>query len=161
MQDYIEIKIEDKIYPNKLKQIKNAPKKLYMRGNYELLKSIGIAIVGSRECTSYGFKQAYEFAKELSKKGICIISGLAEGIDTASHLGGMHQIGKTIVVLGTGLKKISPEENEILSQSILKNDGLIITEYDLYEKSNPKNFPKRNRIMSALAERCTYNRSQK
>lgn len=152
MQDYIEIKIGDEIYPSKLKQIKSSPKKLYMRGNYELLKSVGVAIVGSRECSSYGFRHAYEFAKELSKKEICIISGLAEGIDTASHLGGMHQIGRTIAVLGSGLNKISPEENEILSQSIIKNDGLIITEYGLYEEANSKNFPKRNRIMSGLSD---------
>lgn len=152
MQDYIELNINDKMYPNKLRQIKNAPKKLYIRGNYELLKSTGIAIVGSRDCTSYGFKQAYEFAKELSKKGICIISGLAEGIDTASHLGGMHQIGRTIAVLGSGLNKISPEENKILSQSILKNDGLIVTEYGTYEEVDSKNFPKRNRIMSGLSD---------
>ena len=67
---------------------------------------ISIAIVGSRECTDYGFRQAYEFAKELSKKGVCVISGLAEGIDTASHLGAMHQKGTTIAVLGSGLNKI-------------------------------------------------------
>ena len=161
MKDYIEVKIEDKIYPNKLRQIKSSPKKLYLRGNYDLLKNTGVAIVGSRECSSYGFKQAYEFAKELSKRGICIISGLAEGIDTASHLGGMHQIGRTIAVIGSGLNKISPEENEILSQSIIKNDGLIITEYELFEEANSKNFPRRNRIMSGLAERGICSRSKK
>ena len=161
MQDYIEINIKDEICPNKLKQIKSAPKKLYMRGKYSLLNKTGIAMVGSRECSSYGFRHAYEFAKELSKKGICIISGLAEGIDTASHLGGMHQIGKTIAILGTGLNKIYPEENEILSQSIIKNDGLIITEYGLYEEANSKNFPKRNRIMSGLADRSIGSRSKK
>ena len=160
MQDYIEINIKDEIYPNKLKQIKSAPKKLYVRGNYSLISKTGIAIVGSRECTSYGFRMAYEFAKELSKKDICIISGLAEGIDTAAHLGGMHQIGRTIAILGTGLNKIHPEENEILAQSIIKNDGLVITEYGLYEEANPQNFPRRNRIMSGLAERSASNRSK-
>jgi len=113
--------------------------------------SNSIAIVGSRECSSYGFYNAYEFAKELSKKGICIISGLAQGIDTASHLGAMHQKGKTIAVLGTGLNKIFPEENEILAESIIKNNGLIISEYGLYEGRKPENFPKRNRIMSGLS----------
>ncbi len=161
MQDYIEINIKDELYPDKLKQIKSTPKKLYIRGNLDLLKSTGVTIVGSRECTSYGFKQAYEFAKELSKKGICIISGLAEGIDTASHLGGMHQIGRTIAVLGSGLNKIFPEENEMLAESILKNDGLILTEQNLYEEANAKNFPRRNRIMSGLAERSIGNRSKK
>lgn len=80
-----------------------------------------------------------------------MISGLAEGIDTAAHLGAMHQKGKTIVVLGTGLNKIYPEESKILAESIIKNDGLIISEYKLYEDKKSSNFPKRNRIMSGLS----------
>ncbi len=108
--------------------------------------------MGSRECTSYGFYKAYEFAKELSKKGICVISGLAQGIDTAAHLGAMHQKGKTIAVLGTGLNKIYPKENEILAESIIKNGGLIISEYGLYQERKSENFPKRNRIMSGLSD---------
>lgn len=83
MEDYIEVEINNKIYPDKLRKIKNPPRKLYMRGNYDLLNSNSIAVVGSRECTSYGFREAYEYSKELSKQGICIVSGLAEGIDTA------------------------------------------------------------------------------
>ena len=152
MEDYIEININNKIYPTKLKNIKNAPKKLFLGGNIELLESNSIAIVGSRECTSYGFHEAYEFAKELSKKGICVISGLAQGIDTAAHLGAMHQKGKTIAVLGTGLYKIYPKENEILAESIIKNGGLIVSEYGLYEERKSENFPKRNRIMSGLSD---------
>ena len=151
MEDYIEINIKDEIYPRKLKDIKNAPKKLFLRGNLELFQSNSIAIVGSRECTSYGFYKAYEFAKELSKKGVCVISGLAQGIDTAAHLGAMHQKGKTIAVLGTGLNKIYPKENEILAESIIKNGGLIISEYGLYQERKSENFPKRNRIMSGIS----------
>ena len=152
MEDYIEININNEIYPSKLKEIKNVPKKLFLRGNLELFQSNSIAIVGSRECTSYGFYEAYEFAKELSKKGICVISGLAQGIDTAAHLGAMHQKGKTIAVLGTGLNKIYPKENEILAKSIIKNGGLIISEYELYQERKSENFPKRNRIMSGLSD---------
>jgi len=151
MEDYIEININNEIYPSKLKEIKNAPKKLFSRGNLQLLQNNSIAIVGSRECTSYGFYKAYEFAKELSKKEICVISGLAQGIDTAAHLGAMHQKGRTIAVLGTGLNKIYPKENEILSESIIKNGGLIISEYGLYGERKSENFPKRNRIMSGLS----------
>lgn len=152
MEDYIEININNEIYPSKLKEIKNPPKKLYMRGNLELVQNNSIAVVGSRECTSYGFYKAYEFSKELSKKRICVISGLAEGIDTAAHLGAMHQKGKTIAVLGTGLNKIFPEENEILAESIIKNDGLIISECGLNQERKSENFPKRNRIMSGLSD---------
>lgn len=152
MEDYIEVEIDNKIYPDKLKEIRNPPKKLYMRGDYNLLNSISIAIVGSRGCTSYGFREAYEYSKELSKEGICIVSGLAEGIDTASHLGGMHQIGKTIAVLGTGINKIFPEENKILAESIIKNGGLIISEYEPNQEYVSANFPKRNRIMSGISK---------
>ena len=113
---------------------------------------VSIAIVGSRECSDYGFRQAYEFSKELSQKGVCVISGLAEGIDTASHLGAMHQKGSTIAVLGSGLNKIYPEENDILATSIIKNGGLIVTEYELNEERKSENFPKRNRIMSGLSD---------
>jgi len=152
MEDYSEININNEIYPTKLKEIKNPPKSLFLRGNLELLKNNSIAIVGSRECTSYGFYKAYEIAKELSKKGICVISGLALGIDTAAHLGAMHQKGKTIAVLGTGLNNIYPKENEMLAASIIKNEGLIISEYELYEERRSENFPKRNRIMSGLSD---------
>lgn len=152
MEDYIEMNINSEIYPSKLKEIKNSPKKLFLRGNLELLQKPSIVIVGSRECTSYGFYKAYEFAKEISKNGICVISGLAQGIDTAAHLGSMHQKGETIAVLGTGLNKIYPRENEILSKSIIKNGGLIISEYGLYEERKSENFPKRNRIMSGLSD---------
>lgn len=152
MEDYLEININNEIYPSKLKEIKNPPKKLFLRGNLEILQNNSIAIVGSRECTSYGFYEAYEFAKELSKKGICVISGLAQGIDTAAHLGAMHQKGKTIAVLGTGLNKIYPKENELLAKSIIKNKGLIISEYELFQERKSENFPKRNRIMSGLSD---------
>ena len=151
MEDYIEINITDKIYPNKLKEIKNQPKKLFLRGNLSLLQNNSITIVGSRDCTSYGFYKAYEFAKELSKEGISIISGLAQGIDTAAHLGAMHQKGKTIAIFGTGFNKVFPEENKILAESIIKNDGLIISEYELNQEKKSENFPKRNRIMSGLS----------
>lgn len=152
MEGYIEVEINNKIYPDKLRKIKNPPKKLYMRGNFNLLKNTSIAVVGSRECTSYGFREAYEYSKELSKYGICIVSGLAEGIDTASHLGGMHQMGKTIAILGTGLNRIYPEENEILAESIIKNGGLIISEYEPNQEYVSANFPKRNRIMAGISK---------
>ena len=76
----------DKEYPKKLLEIKDYPKKLYVMGNYELLNKDSIAIVGSRNCTPYGIKYAKEFAKKISQKDICIVSGMAIGIDTAAHL---------------------------------------------------------------------------
>lgn len=85
---HIKITPEDEIYPKKLLKIKNYPKELYVLGNYELLnKQNSIAIVGSRDCTEYGRECATYFSEELSKKNICVISGLAIGIDASAHIG--------------------------------------------------------------------------
>ncbi len=86
--EYKKITPNDDIYPKRLLQIKNYPKQLYILGNYDLLnKPKTISIIGSRNCTEYGRKYATYFAKELSQKDICIISGLAIGIDTSAHIG--------------------------------------------------------------------------
>ena len=94
-----EIENTSKLYPKKLLEIKNYPKKLYVLGNYNLLNRDSIAIVGSRECTPYGAKNAKEFAKAISKQGICVVSGMAIGIDAMAHIGAMEEKGKTIAVL--------------------------------------------------------------
>ena len=94
---------------------------------------------------------AFNFAYELSKKGFIIISGLARGIDTYAHLGALKASGKTIAVLGSGLKHIYPSENKKLCNEIVKNGGAIITEYEPHTKPLPMNFPSRNRIISGLS----------
>ncbi len=141
----------DKFYPERLKKIKNAPAQLYVEGNYELLKADSIAIVGTRKCTSYGKKYAAKFAKELSQKGICVVSGLAIGIDTIAHINSMQEIGKTIAVIGSGFKHIYPEENAMLVKKILENEGCIVSEYLPETQMDKSNFPQRNRIISGLA----------
>lgn len=141
----------NKFYPDRLKKIKNAPAQLYVEGNYELLNVDSIAIVGTRKCTSYGKKYAAKFAKELSQKGICIVSGLAIGIDTIAHVNSMQEIGKTIAVIGSGFKHIYPEENAMLSKQILENGGCIVSEYSPEAEMDKANFPQRNRIISGLA----------
>ena len=127
---YIKIDITKNEYPNRLKIIKDAPKQLYVQGNMQLLNTkYIIAVVGSRKCTEYGINQSYKFAKYLSAQNICVISGLALGIDTQAHIGAMKEIGKTIAVLGGGFSEIYPKENIKLYEEILKNDGCIISEY--------------------------------
>ena len=149
----IKIKKEDRNYPESLRKIKNPPKELYAIGNIELLnKKEIIAIVGSRNCTEYGRKHGYLFSNEIAKQDITIISGMAIGIDTAAHLGAVEENGKTIAVLGGGLKDIYPKENEWLFYKILKNGGCIITEKAPEEKTRTSDFPKRNRIISGLAK---------
>ena len=146
------IEYKDKLYPQKLLNIKDFPKKIYALGNIELLNKKSITIIGSRDCTEYGYNQAIYFSKEISKQNICIVSGLAKGIDTAAHLGSKNETGRTIAVLGGGFNNIFPEENEELFHSILKNDGCIISEYEPSVIPESKNFPKRNRIVSGLSE---------
>jgi len=91
--DYIQIKWTDDRFPKRLLQIKDCPRQLYVMGNYKLLnKPNTVAIIGSRDCTNYGRKTATFFAKELSNKDICIVSGLAIGIDEAAHIGAIENI---------------------------------------------------------------------
>ena len=149
-----EIFIEDKEYPEQLKNIYDPPLKLYVLGNKEILNQKGIAIVGTRKATEYGKKVAFQFAKELCGKGINIISGLAVGIDTYAHMGAIQPkcTGKTIAVLGSGLDEIYPKENIDLAKQIIKSGGCIISEYPIGTKPENLNFPQRNRIISGLSE---------
>lgn len=146
-----EIKREDTNYPNRLAQIQNPPEKLYVEGNETILNQDAIAIVGTRNCTRYGEKCTSKFARELSKKGICIVSGLARGIDTIAHINSMEEEGKTIAVLGSGFNNIYPEENQYLYQKIIANGGCIVTEYPPETPVDKARFPKRNRIISGLS----------
>lgn len=147
------IEKEDNKYPNRLKGKKNRPKVLYTLGNVELLntnKTVGI--VGSRNCTEYGREVAYNFAKELSKKGICIVSGMAVGIDGAAHLGAIQEKGSTIAVIGSGFNYIYPEENEWLFNKIINKNGIVISEYEPNTEVDMSKFPKRNRIIAGLSD---------
>lgn len=146
------IKIEDSNYPKSLLNIKNPPKQLYVLGDEGLLNKQSLAIVGSRDCTEYGHNQAIRFAKEIAKENVCIVSGMAIGIDSAAHIGAKGELGKTIAVLGSGFHHIFPEENEELFYSILENGGCIISEYAPEVEKNSKHFPERNRIVSGLAD---------
>ena len=145
------IKITDALYPNRLKRIKYPPRKLYVEGNIDLLNEACFAIIGARRSTEYGNKIAKKFAKELSKEGICIVSGLAEGIDTYAHMGSAMEEGKTIAVLGGGINKIFPKQNEGLVKQILDNGGCVVSEHEENEEAKMEYFPSRNRIISGLS----------
>ncbi len=144
-----EITIDSKEYPEKLKNIYDPPRKIYLIGNKSLLYQKGIAIVGARDATQYGKKIAYNLAKELSEQNIVIISGLALGIDSYAHTGTVQ--GRTIAVLGSGIDNIYPKENLELAREIIKNKGCIISEYPLGTKPERLHFPQRNRIISGLS----------
>lgn len=147
-----EINETDKLYPEKLLHIKDRPNKIYVVGNIKLLNNKSIAIVGSRISTTYGEYYAAKFAKEISKKGITIISGLAKGIDTIAHQNSIKEKGKTIAILGCGFNHIYPKENEELFNEIIEKGGCVISQYSPETDINLKEVPFRNRIISALSE---------
>lgn len=146
------IKFSDNNYPNKLKKIKNAPEQVYLLGNEEILNNQAIAIIGSRNCTSKGYEVAKKFAYDLASIGICIVSGMAEGIDTAAHIGALEAGGKTIAVLGSGFNHIYPEKNKTLFKKILDGNGTIITEYEKNIEVFSQGFVMRNRIVSGISD---------
>ena len=147
----MKINIQSLEYPEKLRKIEKPPNQLYFKGNIELLKTPGIAIVGSRKCTKYGERIATQFSKELTLQGLTIISGMAEGIDSFAHIGSIESTGNTIAVLPCGFNNIYPKENINLYKEILKNNGLVLTEYEENEKATSEKFLERNRIVSGLA----------
>ena len=146
------IKITDKEYPEKLKQIYDPPKILYVKGNKNILNEKSIAIIGTRMCSMYGKVIAEKISYELAKENIITISGLARGIDTYAHLGTVKAERKTIAVLGCGIDRVYPEENKILAEEIIKKGGAIISEYAIGTKPERMNFPRRNRIISGLSD---------
>lgn len=152
------ITIQDDEYPQILKEIYDYPISLYVKGNAKILNSKSIAIVGCRDATIYGQNSAKYFGYNLAKEGICVVSGLAKGIDSYAHIGALgasgksDSNGKTIAVLGNGLDMIYPQENIELANMIIEKGGAIISEYPLGTKPDKMNFPARNRIVSGMSK---------
>lgn len=141
----------EKNYPLALKNIPDPPETLYYLGNLPTDDEIMISIVGTRKATAEGRLLAKQIAKELSERGITIVSGLAFGIDEAAHEGALKAGGRTIAVLATGLDNISPKSNENLGRALLKNNGAIISEYPEGAQVFRHQFLERNRIVSGLS----------
>ncbi|WP_040726676.1 DNA-processing protein DprA [Thiomicrorhabdus sp. Kp2] len=137
-------------FPQPLKEITDPPILLGVRGNVELLSDPQVAIVGSRHASKQGMETAKDFARFLSQQGLGITSGLALGIDTAAHQGGLQGMGKTVAVVATGLDRIYPASNQGLGHQIVE-EGVMISEFVLGTKPLNYNFPKRNRIISGLS----------
>lgn len=140
----------DEDFPKLLKEIYNPPLILYTKGDLPETENSAIAVVGTRNPTVYGKSQTEKITKELSEKGITIVSGLARGIDSVAHNSSLKYGGKTIAIIGSGLDVIYPPENKKLFQSICEN-GAVISEYELGTKPDAVNFPKRNRIISGIS----------
>jgi DNA processing protein len=137
-------------YPELLAHIPDPPLLLYIKGHVELLASPMLAMVGSRNASAQGRINALAFAESLSGAGLCIVSGLALGIDAAAHEGALKGCGSTVAVVGTGPDLVYPARNRALCERI-GAEGCIVSEYPVGTPPLPGNFPKRNRIISGLA----------
>lgn len=143
--------LDDPSYPRNLKKIYDPPVVLFVRGSVEVLSLAGIAMVGTRHPTPYGLGMAERLSKDLAARGLVIISGMARGVDTASHRGAIAAGGKTLVVFGTGVDVLYPKENSRLAEQILALGGALISEFPIGTFAAPQNFPIRNRIISGMS----------
>lgn len=141
----------DEGFPQRLKEMHtDMPMGIYVKGDFPLCEGY-VSIVGARKCTEYGAYCAKKFAKELAQSGVCVISGMAMGIDSCAHKGCIDGGGKTVAVLGTGADICYPALNESLMGSICSN-GCAVSEFPLGTHAAPYNFPYRNRLISALSD---------
>ncbi len=138
-------------YPSRLKHFQDAPVVLYYQGNFNFEHQRTVAIVGTRKPSHYGINQCEQLIADLKVFDVQIISGLAYGVDTTSHRKCLDENIETVAVLGSGLGKVYPATNYSLSRKMLQRGG-IISEFPIYTKPDRENFPKRNRIISALSD---------
>ena len=138
-------------YPDLLKQLTNPPLVLFVKGRPSLLNKPQLAMVGSRRASLHGKRVAKELALQLAMSGITITSGLAMGIDSASHYGGLEGEAKTLAVMGTGPTTVYPSKNIPLAEAIVAQGGAIVTEFFPGQGPRAWHFPRRNRIIAALS----------
>jgi len=144
--------ILDDNYPQLLKQIDDPPPLLYFKGEFPVREQIFVAVIGThRGYTTQRIELAVQIGKNLAQREVVVVSGLAEGIDAAAHLGALNQEGKTYAVLGSGLNKIYPSDNTGLAKEISEN-GALITEYNLDVPVKVGQLMARNRIVVGLSQ---------
>jgi DNA processing protein len=151
-QSIIKIQRGDPLYPARLNNLYDPPDRLYVKGDIRLLSMPMIAVVGSRRASSEGLQNARVFAQALSQAGALIVSGLAKGIDAAAHLATI-DLGKnhfTLAACGTGLDQTYPREHAGLAK-LISEQGLLISELPIGIGPQPYHFPRRNRLIAALA----------
>jgi len=144
------IAFEDADYPALLREIHDPPGMLYAIGDVGLLQRVIVAVVGSRNATPQGLRDARDMARALSDAGLAIVSGLALGIDAAAHEGGLEGAGSSVAVTGTGADVSYPRRNRELARRLMDH-GCVVTEFPLGTPPASGNFPRRNRLISGLA----------
>jgi DNA processing protein len=147
------VTLADSDYPQALLNTIDPPLLLYVKGRLDLLNLTALAVVGSRNATPQGIHNAEAFARSLSDSGLCIVSGMAHGIDAAAHRGALQGQGSSIAVIGTGLDKVYPAANRDLAH-LLAAQGALISEFPLGTPPLAANFPRRNRIISGMSIGC-------
>jgi DNA processing protein len=144
------ITLADEEYPTLLRTLPDAPPVLYVRGALQAQDNLALAIVGTRKATQYGRDAAHTLAKQLAGNGVTIVSGLAQGIDTAAPKGALDAGGRTIAVLGCGIERVYPASNQQLAKTIIEN-GALLSEFPIGTPPDGRNFPRRNRVISGLS----------
>jgi DNA processing protein len=144
------IESESDDFPELLRQIPGPPTLLYVVGDKDALHLPALAVVGSRNPTRGGIQNAYNFSNYLARSGFCIVSGLAQGIDTAAHKGALDAGAKTVAFLGHGIDRVYPAENRDLAHRIAEH-GALCSEYPLGSPPRGEHFPQRNRLISGLS----------
>ena len=142
---------DEDAYPGGLLEIYDPPAVLWVRGNLEALNRPGIAVVGTRHPSPYGAGMAEMLSRDLARRGVAILSGMARGVDTAAHKGALEAGGTTVAVWGTGIDVIYPKENKRLAEDIVASGGAILSEFPIGTFPAPQNFPIRNRTLSGMS----------
>jgi DNA processing protein len=144
--------LDDGSYPQLLREIADPPITLYVRGDWQAcVEQPCVAVIGSRQCSTYGENGSEMISRDLASRGITIVSGLARGIDAAAHKGALKGKGRTIAVMGTGIDAVYPKENTRLVLEILDSGGCVLSQFPLGTPPIKENFPYRNRIISGLS----------
>ncbi len=136
-------------YPDMLSQLRGAPLMLFVNGHIDALHLPSLAIIGSRNPTRGGTRNAVDFSRYLAKSGYVIVSGLAQGIDTAAHRGALAVNGRTVAFLGHGIDRVYPAQNHDLAHQVAET-GALVSEYPLGAPPDKRHFPERNRLISGL-----------
>lgn len=145
--------LTDDVYPKRLKEIADAPKQIYYKGNIDIInRNKCIAIVGSRNCSKEGLRLSFETAAKAAEKGFVVVNGLALGCDAEVLKGALEKKGACVVVMPCGLEQIQPKANKYIADAILDNGGCIISEYPERTVIQKYNYVRRDRIQSGISE---------
>jgi len=145
------LSLRDELYPVRLRQVDDAPPIIYVRGNVSALHGPSVAVVGTREASTSGLRAARAIASYLARRKVCVVSGLALGIDAAAHEGALSAAGITVAVLAHGLHMVAPTTNRAIAERLLAHGGALVSEHPPGVPPRPAEFVRRNRIQSGLS----------